>query len=694
MSSYRKINIAGIAFAFILIVLTTGFYTYRNLTRLRNEARAAANLDLRLANAMLNREMRSIEQTMTDIDEPALAFMKSGDRTELSRLMNGILSRHPYSLGFYAEFTPEKARELGFPEMFGYYREDDEILPFDLEKMPEEDYEMEWFRLPMTEKRNVWSDPYFCHNPYMDDIVSFSHPVLDYDGTPVGLLTEDVPSDWLARLIDVSERFSGAKYFLVTKDGKVVLSSDGIQEVPSSKDYFIYSGDVGSRGTQLILAVPSGDIYRKALADAAFAILMALVFVLFSAYVFWRISRINQARQQAETQRQLMAQEMNIAHEIQMGMVPDKFPPFPERKDLDIFAMMQPAQNIGGDFYDYFIRNEKLFFCIGDVSGKGVPASLLMSMCRTMFRTLAASENSPNALVSSINNGVKDIGGRDMFVTLFLGVLDLPTGILRYCNAGHNPPAILDGDDCTLLPVKPNLPAGVRKNYNYQREDCIMQPGQTLFLYTDGITEAMDPSGELFGTQRLVKTLSGIGTLIPRDVITAVDARVLAFAGGAAQNDDKTTLAIRYTPVEEEVVLSRSITMENKREELTRLHEFVAEFAADAGLPEKEKLVIDLCLEEAAINVILYAYPLGSKGFINLEAKLLPERMVFVLSDHGKPFDPTSLPDVDLKQRNKERQKGGLGVFLVRRNMDSINYECRDGQNILTLSRLLSHQDA
>ena len=418
---------------------------------------------------------------------------------------------------------------------------------------------------------------------------------------------------------------------------------------------------------------------------------MTLAFLLFVGYIFQRLSRSNRARLEAETHQQLMEQELNIAHEIQMGMVPDTFPPFPDRKELDIFAYMEPAHNIGGDFYDYFIRNEKLFFCIGDVSGKGVPASLLMSMCRTMFRTLSSTKSQPREIVSNINDGLKEQGGRDMFVTLLVGVLDLPTGRLRYCNAGHNTPFILGKDDCEPLPMKANLAAGIRKGYNYVQEDIVLLSGQTLFLYTDGITEAMTPEGTLFGTQRLKDTLSSLRNIQPKAAISTVKKAVRAFEKGADQSDDMTMVAIRYTPVPEEVLLARSITVENKMTELNRLHEFLSAFAADARLSEKEKQVLDLCLEEAAANVILYAYPIGSIGQLEVEARLTPDHTVFILTDHGKPFDPTSLPDVDLKQRNKERQKGGLGIYIIRQNMDSINYERIDGQNVLTLSRLLSH---
>ena len=353
---------------------------------------------------------------------------------------------------------------------------------------------------------------------------------------------------------------------------------------------------------------------------------------------------------------------------------------------------MSPASNIGGDFYDYFIRDEKLFFCIGDVSGKGVPASLLMSMCRTMFRTLGATESSPERIMSSINSGLNELGGRNMFVTVFLGVLDLPTGILRCANAGHNPPYVLDSAGLTALEVKPNLPAGVRERYDFIRQDFTIQSGQTLFLYTDGITEAQNPSGQLYGIPRLEAVLSAAGDRSPREVIGCVNDEVVTYAAGAPQSDDITMLAIRYTPIREQVLLSRSITLENRRSEVDRLHGFVAEFSAEAGLSADKQSVIDLCLEEAVVNVILYAFPSGAHGVINLEARMTAQRLVFVLSDEGKPFDPTSVHPADPVRRGKDHRKGGLGIYLIRQQMTSVNYNYSDAHNILTLTLLNSEE--
>ena len=479
----KKKQFGGLLTAVIIFLVLLGFHTWHNLYHLHKDAEQIAETNLNYANYLMNREMQVIEQGLTDATVPVRMFFEKGDEQEITKLMCDLLERSPYSRGCYVACSKQLAEEKNIPAFLGAIRnEKGQVVPYQQFRLTDEDYLQEWFELPMEQRRNVWAEP-FKTEMYQDTIICFSHPVLDADNNPLCLLVEDMPTDWLEKLMDISGTFEGAEYLLVKADGTVILSSHGLRKIPDSRHNFIYYGDVGNRGSKMVLVIPSARIYRAALTDAAIAILVAVVIFFLAAIYFMHYFKSVRAQQKAETERQMMEQAMNVAHEIQMSMVPDRFPPFPERKDLDIYALMQPADEIGGDFYDYFIRNEKLFFCIGDVSGKGVAASLLMSMCRTMFRTLSDTESQPQVLISNMSNGVKELGGRNMFVTLFLGVLDLPTGMLRYCNAGHNPPVILDGGQCTTMTVKANLPAGVRKNYNFVQENIILQRSSLMTAY-------------------------------------------------------------------------------------------------------------------------------------------------------------------------------------------------------------------
>ena len=233
--------------------------------------------------------------------------------------------------------------------------------------------------------------------------------------------------------------------------------------------------------------------------------------------------------------------ELNVAHSIQMSMLPKTFPPFPERHDIEIYGVLKPAKAVGGDLYDFFIRDEKIFFCIGDVSGKGVPASLVMAVSRTLFRNISAHTAEPSQIVQTMNEAISEGNDSNMFVTLFVGVLDLQTGRLRYCNAAHNAPYVQGA----LLPCDPNLPVGAMPDWNFTEQDTEMAPGSILFLYTDGLTEAENAQQELFGEQRVTDVIS-LFEGSPQELIETMTDAVHQFVGDTEQSDDLTMLAIKY----------------------------------------------------------------------------------------------------------------------------------------------------
>ena len=232
--------------------------------------------------------------------------------------------------------------------------------------------------------------------------------------------------------------------------------------------------------------------------------------------------------------------ELNVAHNIQMSMLPKIFPPFPNRNDIDLYAIQKPAKAVGGDLYDFLIRDEKLFFCIGDVSGKGVPASLVMAVTRTLFRR-STHMTGPSRIMETMNEAISEGNDNNMFVTLFIGVLDLQTGHLRYCNAGHNAPFIQG----TLLPCDSNLPIGVMPDWNFTEQETDIAPDSIILLYTDGLTEAENALHEQFGEQRITDiTTSFRGS--PRELIETMTDTVHLFVGDTEQSDDLTMLAIKY----------------------------------------------------------------------------------------------------------------------------------------------------
>ena len=244
-------------------------------------------------------------------------------------------------------------------------------------------------------------------------------------------------------------------------------------------------------------------------------------------------------------QRERIEGELQIARDIQMGMIPRTFPPFPERKDIDLYAAMNPAREVGGDLYDYFIQNEKLFFCIGDVSGKGVPASLFMAVAHNLFRVVGQHIPSPAEIAKQLNETLCQDNEQMMFVTMFIGVIDLRTGSLTYCNCGHNPPVILDGKDCTFMQCQSNTPVGAVPGWVFQEQHIPNIKGKALFLYTDGLNEAENRRHEEFGNERLMQTLSAAPQNRAEDIVRYLLDAVTQHVRGAEASDDLTLLCLK-----------------------------------------------------------------------------------------------------------------------------------------------------
>ena len=240
--------------------------------------------------------------------------------------------------------------------------------------------------------------------------------------------------------------------------------------------------------------------------------------------------------------------ELSIAHNIQMSMLPKTFPPYPERDDIDIYGQVTPAKAVGGDLFDFYIRNEKLLFCIGDVSGKGVPASMFMAVARSLFRNISAHVPEPHIIAKVLNESMSESNEMSMFVTMFLGVLDLQTGVLRYCNAGHDAPLLI-GKDVSILPCDANLPIGVLDDWDYTVQETTIVPQTTIFLFTDGLNEAENIHHQQFGDEQVLsmaKELLAEGENQPMPFVQRMAAAVRFFAGAAEQSDDLTMLAIQY----------------------------------------------------------------------------------------------------------------------------------------------------
>ena len=604
------------------------------------------------------------------------------------------------------------------------YKNGDEILSKQLGNEKYDYFSMEWYVKPIETQGGYWSEPYFDEGGGNMLMTTYSLPITDAKGRVVGVVTADISLDWLTELVGNVKVYPNAYSMMISRQGQIMVcpaetlvmrhnvmelsaqmedsatynsinrrmmaGEKGNVPIKYNKEIqHVFFAPVERTGWSMSIVIPDdaiyGDIKKLGLLIKIlqiFGILMLIMILNGTIKSQMKLREVSENKSRIEN-------ELKIASAIQMAMLPKTFPPFPERYDLDIYASIYPAKEVGGDLYDFFIKEEKLFFCIGDVSGKGVPASLVMAVTRSLFRTIACHEKSPLRIVTAMNESMSDGNESNMFVTMFVGVLDLGSGLLKYCNAGHNAPLLLKEGKAQELAVKPNLPLGIMASMDFEEQEARLAKGDRLFLYTDGITEAENASHELFGENRLLGTLSKASDMSATQQINKVGYTIGDFVAGAPQSDDQTMLDIIYFGNPESEGTERHLVLHNDIQQIPQLAEFVETIADEAGIDQSLAMSLNLALEEAVSNVILYAYPEGSDGLVDIEAIIRKDRLDFCITDSGKPFDPTKKEDADITLGVEERQIGGLGIYLVRNIMDSLSYERKDDKNILSMTKKL-----
>lgn len=396
--------------------------------------------------------------------------------------------------------------------------------------------------------------------------------------------------------------------------------------------------------------------------------------------------------------------ELSAAREIQMSIVPKLFPPFPNRPEIDLYAILIPAREVGGDLYDFMLLDEDhLYLAIGDVSGKGVPASLLMAVGKTLLKSTIQTVRDPARALTQVNNELSEDNGSCMFITMFCGVLNIKNGTLIYANAGHNPPFLTRQDGSIKRLDNPPGPAlGVSYGFVYQEHSIQLDDTDLLVLYTDGVTEAMNPENIMFEESGLLEYIRREGHQTARLFIERMGQAVQAHASGAEQSDDITALAVRYRatpaktniPRQSEMTSERkpdaSLSLKNRLEELTRMTAWVEEQGAAFALSPSLVMSLTLILEEWIVNVISYAYSDKSEHTIELRLWREGDDLRFEIEDDGRTFDPTAQADADTTLPMAHRKIGGLGIHFIRKTMDRFTYRRENNHNIVTLVKNIS----
>ena len=451
-------------------------------------------------------------------------------------------------------------------------------------------------------------------------------------------------------------------------------------------------------------------------------------------------------------EKERISTELNVATQIQAEMLPRIFPPFPDRREFDIYATMTPAKGVSGDFYDFCLMDQDhLAMVIADVSGKGVPAALFMVIARTLLKNRIQEGGTPSEILSDVNEKLCEGNESHLFVTVWMAVLELSTGKGIAANAGHEHPALRrNGGSFEIIKYRHSPALAIMEQMRFREHEFQLYPGDCIFVYTDGVPEASNEMQEMFGEERLVNALNRDPFESAKDLIRSVRDQINDFEGDAMQFDDLTMLAFYYAGPSEnrdscrgdnsdedavsglqasggspgEAFFAGSCSAVSSREavddgtgpkasagevpdmieskinelqisaeidNLDKVLNFVDEQMESVECTPKARMQLDMAVEEMFVNIASYAYG-GESGpaWIRIWFREEGKMVVVALIDRGVPYDPLAKEDPDVTLSVEKRAVGGLGIFMVKKSVDRMLYNYENGCNIVTLEKRIA----
>ena len=703
-------SLTVIILAALLLELTTAILYYSAQNIIQQDMERVMLREMNALNLCIRNKLATVEVTLNnmswvvgrDLEEDDWMFEITEKLVKENSVINGS------AIAFVPNYYPKEGRWF---EPSTVRKADGSIENKQVGSANHDYTKSEFYTVPMATDSCIWCEPYMDVDGSQVEVTTYSVPVCDDDGRKVAVVIADISLDWLEDVMNEERVYKSTQRFLTTgsynllggedspmfREAVKILKTDGDKEgyftakdKHGDKKHVFYAPIGGKTDWVLINILDDNDAFGKLRRIRFFLLLPVMIGLFIVGFIVWRSSRNLERLREINAEKERIGGELRVASQIQQSMLPEHHL---HRDDVDIRGSLVPAREVGGDLYDYFIRDEKLFFCIGDVSGKGAPSAMLMAVTHGLFRSASAHDSNPARIMDAINEVACQGNDTNMFVTMFVGVLDLPTGRLRYCDAGHDAPFIIRGErlevrgekSATALEVNPHLPIGLFDDTKYTVQEISIQPDSLIFLYTDGLTEAKNAEHKLFGLERIQAVLNTCADNDSEEVLEKITQSVNGFVKLAEQSDDLTMLAIRYTPKQFESTLTETLVLKNDVHEVTRFSSFIKSVTEKLGIETPLARKLRLAVEEAVVNVISYAYPEGTEGDVTIKIMSDGHTLRFQIIDTGVPFDPTKKEKADTTLSIEERQIGGLGIFLVRELMDTINYERVDGKNILTL---------
>ena len=722
ISAFTKANtsLILIVVAALLIELTTAVMYYNSQDIIKRTTIRVMEKENNALYLCVRNKLAQVEVVLDNMSWIVTDDLLHAD--SLVKETRQIVENNPVILGSCIACIPNLFPEHGYWfEPYSVRREGGQIETMQVGSAQHDYTKLEFFTVPLATGKSHWCEPYLDRDGAKERITTYGVPVRNGKGKIVAVVEADLSLRWLEEIVNEAKMYKSNQRFLVTGSYNLLAGEDNelfrmsLEYVKKDDDKKGHVTMEDSKGTsKLLFFSPVGGktdwILLNILDESEFfdemrhvrrnLLLMVMTGLLLIGFIVWRSKHNLERLRQVNAEKKRISSELRVASQIQQGLLPERYL---KEDDVEIVCSLVPAREVGGDLFDYFIRDEKLFFCIGDVSGKGTPSAMLMAGTRSYFRAFSGHENNPAHIMHHINESLCKGNDTNMFVTLFIGVLDLPSGHLRYCDAGHDKPIHLQSDKShetiSTLECNPHIPVGLFDDVKFNVQETFLTPGSSLFLYTDGLTEAMNAERKQFGlesTHDVLKNCIESGNQSPKDILEAMTAAVHRFVKNAEQSDDLTLLAIRYTPQQLESIMSETLTLKNDVHEVTKLSNFQKAFFEEMietkhlGIDKSLARQIRLAVEEAVVNVISYAYPTGVEGTVEIQMMTDGQCLKVIITDSGIPFDPTLKEDIDITLSVEERQIGGVGIHLLREIMDSVNYEHLNGRNTLTLKKLIN----
>ncbi len=576
MDFFRSnVSLTVIVVATVLLELTSAAMYYSAHGIVLNLLKLVVENEQKRKSMYIGHQLENVEVGVENLTWVVQRNLQKPDA--MFELLNSFIKNNSTISGASVMFQPYHYPEKGrWFEPFAGRRGNDQLESLQLGSANHDYFKQESFVAPATKGSAHWSEPYLDKDGSQTIVTTLGVPVRDEEGRVVAVINADIPMTWLKEVMLARKTYASTQRYLITRKGTLLAGEDNatlemLRETELYKKYgepgtdslrfhdssyvtmnnpegeklhVFYQPVIGHGDWSIIYVCKDSDIFSQLRMVIAAQLALVVFGLLLALFIVMRTRRHLNRLQEVNEEKQRRDEELRVANTIQRSFLPDD--DF-HVDGIEIQGMLRPAREVGGDLYDYYVRDGKLFFCIGDVSGKGAASAMLMSVTHSMFRAFSAHENDPARIMHSMNVAACNENKTNMFVTLFVGVLDLGTGHLSYCNAGHDRPYII-GKEVRRLSCRAHLPVGTFDDTDYQTQEDRLGKGDTIFMYTDGVTEARNKQREFYGQKRLDDVLEAtIGQqLSPHQLLEHVDNEVSRYEDGVEQSDDLTMLVIRY----------------------------------------------------------------------------------------------------------------------------------------------------